>query len=387
MPIGTISNGEAGSSVRSKLNSTIGAINALGNSSTLNVGSTAGTVCAGDDARLTDSREWTASTISQAEAEAGTSTTRRAFTAQRVSQAIAAWWATITDTALRTKAGLGDSATRNVGTTAGTVAAGDDARLTNSRTPTAHASSHVSGGSDEIRAATASVNGLMTAAFASKLDGIEAGAQVNVATNLSYTAATRLLESSTGTDVTLPLVTSTAAGLAPLSGGGTSNFLRADGTWAAPSGSSGKVLQIVQATKTDTATVTGTTFGSVLSVNITPATTSSRIMVFAQISAGSATNNFALLRLTRGGSVILQGDTAGSRTRITAMQGTNQAAGITTIPIMYVDSPASTSQQTYAIELASHSTGAAYLNRTGTDTDSATFTRAASSIIVIELDS
>ena len=387
MPIGTISNGEAGSSVRSKLNSTIGAINALGNSSTLNVGSTAGTVCAGDDARLTDSREWTASTISQAEAEAGTSTTRRAFTAQRVFQAIAAWWATITASALRTKAELGDSATRNVGTTAGTVAAGDDSRLTNSRTPTAHASSHVSGGSDEIRAATASVNGLMTAAFASKLDGIEAGAQVNVATNLSYTAATRLLESSTGTDVTLPLVTSTAAGLAPLSGGGTSNFLRADGTWAAPSGSSGKVLQIVQATKTDTATVTGTTFGSVLSVNITPATTSSRIMVFAQISAGSATNNFALLRLTRGGSVILQGDAAGSRTRITAMQGTNQAAGITTIPIMYVDSPASTSQQTYAIELASHSTGAAYLNRTGTDTDSATFTRAASSIIVIELDS
>ena len=45
------------------------------------------------DARLTDSREWTASTVSQAEAEAGTATTRRAWTAQRVFQAIAAWWA------------------------------------------------------------------------------------------------------------------------------------------------------------------------------------------------------------------------------------------------------------------------------------------------------
>lgn len=45
------------------------------------------------DARLTDSREWTASTIGQAEAEAGTATTRRAWTAQRVFQAIAAWWA------------------------------------------------------------------------------------------------------------------------------------------------------------------------------------------------------------------------------------------------------------------------------------------------------
>jgi len=56
------------------------------------------------------------------------------------------------------------------------------------------------------------------------------------ATDLTYTASTRLLESSTGTDVTLPLVSSTDAGLAPASGGGTSNFLRADGTWAAPSG-------------------------------------------------------------------------------------------------------------------------------------------------------
>jgi hypothetical protein len=58
-------------------------------------------------------------------------------------------------------------------------------------------------------------------------------------TNLGYTASTRILTSDTGTDVTLPLVTSTEAGLAPLSGGGTSNFLRADGTWATPAGGSG----------------------------------------------------------------------------------------------------------------------------------------------------
>jgi hypothetical protein len=78
---------------------------------------------------------------------------------------------------------LGTSAALNVGTTAGTVAAGNDSRF---------------------------------------------------AADLSYTASTRLLASSTGTDVTLPLVSSSDAGLAPASGGGTSNFLRADGTWAAP---------------------------------------------------------------------------------------------------------------------------------------------------------
>jgi len=111
--------------------------------------------------------EWNAATITQAEAEAGTSTTRRAFTAQRVFQAIAAWWAAsaskakldgiatgatanATDAQLRDRSthtgtqsaatitGLGGAATLNVGTAAGTVAAGNDARLSDARTPTAH---------------------------------------------------------------------------------------------------------------------------------------------------------------------------------------------------------------------------------------------------------
>lgn len=88
----------------------------------------------------------------------------------------------------RTSLGLGGAAVLNVGTSAGTVAAGDDSRL---------------------------------------------------ATDLTFDASTRLLSSSTGADVTLPLVTSATAGLAPLSGGGTTNFLRADGTWAAPAGGGG----------------------------------------------------------------------------------------------------------------------------------------------------
>jgi hypothetical protein len=46
-----------------------------------------------NDPSVTNAREWTAETITQAEAEAGTATTRRAFTALRVFQAIAAWWA------------------------------------------------------------------------------------------------------------------------------------------------------------------------------------------------------------------------------------------------------------------------------------------------------
>jgi hypothetical protein len=71
---------------------------------------------------------------------------------------------------------LGDAAFKNTGSTAGTVAAGDDSRLSDARTPTAHASTHVTGGADKIRDASAAQDGLMTTAYAAKLDGIAANA-------------------------------------------------------------------------------------------------------------------------------------------------------------------------------------------------------------------
>ncbi|MEU4154763.1 hypothetical protein [Streptomyces antimycoticus] len=52
--------------------------------------------------------------------------------------------------AARTNLGLGGAAVLNVGTTAGTVASGADSRLSDARTPTAHAASHASGGSDPV---------------------------------------------------------------------------------------------------------------------------------------------------------------------------------------------------------------------------------------------
>lgn len=56
------------------------------------------------------------------------------------------------------------------GTTAGTYAAGNDSRLSDARTPTAHAASHGSGGSDPVTLAQSQVTGL-TAALAGKAAG------------------------------------------------------------------------------------------------------------------------------------------------------------------------------------------------------------------------
>lgn len=47
-------------------------------------------------------------------------------------------------------AALGGAAALDVGTTAGTVAAGDDGRFTDARTPLAHAASHGPAGSDPV---------------------------------------------------------------------------------------------------------------------------------------------------------------------------------------------------------------------------------------------
>lgn len=100
---------------------------------TVKYGTTAGTAAQGNDSRLSDSREWVGSTIDQAEAEAGASTTRRAFTAQRVRQAVVAWFNSISGTLgrtiltrtttaqVRSDIGLGTAATRDVGTAAGQV--------------------------------------------------------------------------------------------------------------------------------------------------------------------------------------------------------------------------------------------------------------------------
>ena len=115
------------------------------------------------------------------------------------------WNASSGDAQILNKPALGTAAAQNVGTAAGNVVQLDG-------------------------------SGKLPAVDGSALTGLPPGT-----TDLGYTASARLLTSSTGADVTLPLfdTASSNAGLVPGSStGGTTNFLRADGTWAAPPGGS-----------------------------------------------------------------------------------------------------------------------------------------------------
>jgi len=65
--------------------------------------------------------------------------------------------------------------------------------------------------------------------------------------NNTGSPATPLALTGTQTTAMLDEFTSALKGLAPASGGGTSNFLRADGSWAAPAGGGGLSLGLVAA--------------------------------------------------------------------------------------------------------------------------------------------
>ena len=111
-PAGADGSGGGGGAGVSSLNGLTGTVTIVAGGGVTASGSsvTIGGV-ATTDSRLSDSREWTASTVSQAAAEAGADTTRVAWTVLRVWQAIAAWWAA---SAAKTKLdGIATGATAN----------------------------------------------------------------------------------------------------------------------------------------------------------------------------------------------------------------------------------------------------------------------------------
>jgi hypothetical protein len=171
-------------------------VSGLGGAATLNVGTTAGTVAAGNDSRLTDQRAPTDGSVTTAKLADGAVTAEKIASNQTVSfgsvsaGTMAAGAGGVTATTGRlavlgigattlfevsstgvvttgtwqatavavdyggTGATSASAARTNLGvaygTTAGTVCEGNDSRLSNARTPTSHASTHQTGQADAI---------------------------------------------------------------------------------------------------------------------------------------------------------------------------------------------------------------------------------------------
>lgn len=109
----------------------------------------------------------------------------------------------------------------------------------------------------------------------------------------------------------LPVFTSTLNGLVPLSGGGTTNFLRADGTWAAPPSSAGTVTSVSVVSANGLA-------GTVATATSTPAITLSTTITGVLQGNGTA---ISAATTTGSGAVVL----ATSPTLVTPALGTPSA--------------------------------------------------------------
>ena len=176
----------------------------------------------------------------------------------------------------------------------------------------------------------------------------------------------------------------------PTADGTTGQFLKTDGSGNlsfADAGGGGKVLQVVQSVKTDTFTSTSTSFIDItgLSVSITPASSSNKVLVFAHIVGHGAFNtNHGVFRIVRDSTTIYGGDTAGSRPsgfHAGIVADNNSVEAGTGV---FLDSPSTTSATTYKIQGLTNSS-TFYVNRTPNDDDSNPRIRTASSITVMEI--
>ena len=149
------------------------------------------------------------------------------------------------------------------------------------------------------------------------------------------------------------------------------------------------VIQVVSTNKTDTFTTTSASFVDItgLSVSITPSSATNKVLVIVTLSVGddpSVTNTAS--RLMRDATAINVGDASSSRLQA-SQQTKSVAANVQTAhAYVFLDSPATTSATTYKVQLATaQAAQTSCVNRSLTDTNSATFARTVSNITVMEI--
>lgn len=156
----------------------------------------------------------------------------------------------------------------------------------------------------------------------------------------------------------------------------------------------GSVLQVQQVTFTGTQTinaVSGLTWTDIsgLSITITPTSATSKFLLIANVTSTLTADRIAGFRFQGGNSANFIANTAGSRA-LTASAYVSPAAGSlmgATTPMVYLDSPATTSPITYKVQGGpNYTSGTLAINyNVLNDSDVNYVARNASSFIVMEI--
>ena len=153
----------------------------------------------------------------------------------------------------------------------------------------------------------------------------------------------------------------------------------------------GKILQVLQTVKTDTASTGSTSFADILTVSITPSAATSKILLTGDLKIGYSSYTAAVMwKFVRDSTDLFIGDAAGNRTRCTwGIEDTSNNSNDAVYQIAsthgtFLDTPNTTSAITYKVQWKAQQ-ATAYLNRTGDDADGFAYPRAASSLTVMEV--
>ena len=122
---------------------------------------------------------------------------------------------------------------------------------------------------------------------------------------------------------------------------------------------SGNIIQIVQTLKSDASTfsiATKTQSANVMTVAITPTSTSNKILLICNLNAKCSTTGYGY-SFNRGGTEIALGDTISNRRRMSFATSNTETTQYSFCGGMFLDSPSTTSEVTYGIKLTHTSSG------------------------------
>ena len=161
-----------------------------------------------------------------------------------------------------------------------------------------------------------------------------------------------------------------------------------------PTGGGGGIIQVKQTLKTDSFHTTSQSYTDItgMTVSITPKFNTSKILLQCNIQFGGALNLYAPVRLLRDSTHIGQSTVySGSQTNatfslnLTDVSGTASQYKIFSTVYQILDSPATTSEVTYKLQVSSWAGRNFYINRSEQDSGAAWTHGASSSMTAMEV--
>jgi hypothetical protein len=157
------------------------------------------------------------------------------------------------------------------------------------------------------------------------------------------------------------------------------------GTQTIPRGTlpTGSVLQVQQTFFTTQGSSTVTSFTDLMTLSFTPTSSSSKVLLMAQVMI-TAYQGTIQLRWARSGTAIGIATASGSRVQ-TSVAGYYQSSdtnhSMSPFGMIYLDSPATTSAITYSVQMKVQTSYTMYYNRTGANADNTDWAQVSTSTL------